>query len=405
MMASTIHRKANLIEVVSYLRGLDKKFTLLFGYNGTGKTRLSMDFKQAGKKVDEEGQVLERDTLYFNAFTEDLFTWDNDLEYDTHRVLLLNKESQFFAGIEDQDMENKIRPILHRYGDFNFIIDYKYRKKNEKGEDDGPEYWAVNFIREDIVKGTVQNVDHIKISRGEENVFIWCFFLAIVQLAIDEQEKYQWVKFVYIDDPISSLDDNNAVAVASHLAYIITGKVNEEKKKEDKKESDIKFVISTHHSLFYNVLWNELGMERKKFQPYFLAKDKTANKYTLQYTRDTPFFHHVALLKELKRIADSDDLYTYHFSLLRNILERTATFHGFSNFSACIKKDEKNDPEGTIHARLINVLSHGNYLVFEPTEMIEENKEYFKLILNNFMKNYRFNPEIFNAPIEENTAQ
>ena len=23
-----------------------------------------------------------RDTLYFNAFTEDLFTWDNDLEDD-----------------------------------------------------------------------------------------------------------------------------------------------------------------------------------------------------------------------------------------------------------------------------------------------------------------------------------
>ncbi len=404
-MASKIHRKADLPEVVNYLRGLDKKYTLLFGYNGTGKTRLSMDFRQAGKKFDEEGQVTDRDTLYFNAFTEDLFTWDNDLEYDTNRVLVLNKNSQFFGGIENQDMDNKIRPILHRYADFNFIIDYKYRKKNEKGEDEGPEYWAVNFIREEIVDGTAQNVEHIKISRGEENVFIWCFFLAVVQMAIDKQENYKWVKYIFIDDPISSLDDNNAVSVASHLAYIIMGKGNDIKKEEDKRTNDIKFVISTHHSLFYNVLWNELGMERKQFQPYFLAKDKNTDEYTLQYTRDTPFFHHVALLKELKRISDTGELFTYHFSLLRNILERTATFHGFSNFSACIKEDKENDPEGIIHARLINVLSHGNYLLFEPIEMIEENKEYFKIILDDFMNNYRFNKELFEVPEEVNNGQ
>lgn len=395
-MASTIHRKANLGEVVTYLRGLDKKYTLLFGYNGTGKTRLSMSFRHTGKTFNDLGDVTARDTLYFNAYTEDLFTWDNDLEYNKHRVLLLNQDSQFFSGIDDEnlDLDNKIRPILQRYADFNFLIDYNYRKKDENGDDYGPELWAVKFIREELIDGTARNVEHIKISRGEENIFIWCFFLAIVQLAMDKQENYQWVKYIYVDDPISSLDDNNAVAVASHLAHIITS-----------KDSDIKFVISSHHSLFYNVMWNELGLERKKFQPYFLAKDKDTAEYTLQYTRDTPFFHHVALLKELKRVADSGALYTYHFSLLRNILERTATFHGFSNFSACIKKDEENDPDGIIHARLINVLSHGNYMVFEPTEMIEENKEYFKIILTDFMNNYRFNPELFETPVEENTAQ
>lgn len=387
-MSSTIHRKADLQDVVTYLRGLDKKYILLFGYNGTGKTRLSMEFKEAGKKGDE------RDTLYFNAYTEDLFSWDNDLDSDTHRVLLLNKDSQFFAGIQEQDMENKIRPILHRYADFNFLIDYKYRKKNANGESEGPEYWAVNFIREEIVEETAQNIEYIKISRGEENIFIWCFFLAVAQLAIDQQEGYDWVKYIYIDDPISSLDDNNAVAVASHLAQLVIN-----------KDTEIKFVVSSHHSLFYNVLWNELGQERKKFQPYFLARDKTTREFTLQYTKDTPFFHHVALLKELKRIADSGKLYTYHFSLLRNILERTATFHGFNNFSTCIKKDGVNDPEGIVHTRLINVLSHGNYIVFEPTEMIDENKEYFKRILDDFMSNYRFNPELFVEPTEQTTSQ
>jgi hypothetical protein len=41
-------------------------FVLIFAYNGTGKTRLSMAFKDASKK---KGNA---DTLYFNAYTEDL---------------------------------------------------------------------------------------------------------------------------------------------------------------------------------------------------------------------------------------------------------------------------------------------------------------------------------------------
>ncbi|MDZ7796478.1 MAG: hypothetical protein U5N56_05295 [Candidatus Marinimicrobia bacterium] len=58
---------------------------MLFAYNGTGKTRLSMNFRQAGKTVDDEGTVLDRDTLYFNAFTEDLFFWDNDFRLTTQK--------------------------------------------------------------------------------------------------------------------------------------------------------------------------------------------------------------------------------------------------------------------------------------------------------------------------------
>jgi hypothetical protein len=67
---------ANLDALAAHLLGEleSKKYILLFAYNGTGKTRLSMGFKDLGKQGDT------RDTLYFNAFTEDLFTWDNDLE-------------------------------------------------------------------------------------------------------------------------------------------------------------------------------------------------------------------------------------------------------------------------------------------------------------------------------------
>ena len=335
---------------------------LLFAYNGTGKTRLSMAFKDIGKQDDN------RDTLYFNAFTEDLFRWDNDLVSDEQRVLKLNQDSRFFSGLQELEMENRIRPLLRRYADFDFIIDYQHS--------------VVSFTRE--INGTegAETVEHIKVSRGEENIFIWCFFLAIAQLAVDQQQTYDWVKYLYIDDPISSLDDNNAIAVASHLAQLLKN-----------ANGTIKTVISSHHTLFFNVMWNELN-EMKKLQPYFLSYDKATQAYKLRYTNSTPFFHHVALLEQLHQASESNNLFTYHFNILRSILEKTATFHGFKNFSACIKQGQ-DDPDGILHARIINILSHGNYSLFEPMEMTDENKGHFRRILSDFLNNYRFNPELF----------
>ncbi len=343
----------------------DKKYVLLFAYNGTGKTRLSMAFKDVAR---EEGQ---RDTLYFNAFTEDLFIWDNDLGNDARRILRLNQDSRFFSGLQELEMENRIRPLLRRYADFDFKIDY--------------ENWTINFTRDVEVNGSLQTVEHIKVSRGEENIFIWCFFLAVAQLAIDEQEAYAWVKYLYIDDPISSLDDNNAIAVASHLAQLLF-----------KQDNKIKVVLSSHHALFFSVMWNELNGRGKSnpLQPYFLSFEKATNSYVLRYTNETPFFHHVALLQQLKEASDSGALYTYHFNILRSILEKAASFHGFKNFSACIKQG-KDDADGILHARMINVLSHGDYSLFEPVQMLDENKQYFRTILRDFMDNYRFNPELF----------
>src|SRR6202521_4915213 len=133
-MSGELTTYTDLADLVTHLRSLDKKYILLFAYNGTGKTRLSMDFRQAGKKYDADGNVTERDTLYFNAFTEDLFYWDNDLENDRERVLKINRDSRFFAGLEELEMDNRIRPLLNRYADFDFKID----------TDD----WEVSFSRE-----------------------------------------------------------------------------------------------------------------------------------------------------------------------------------------------------------------------------------------------------------------
>lgn len=353
----------NIKKVVQRLRDdlNNQDFVLLYAYNGTGKTRLSMEFKEAGKRK----RGIARDTLYFNAYTEDLFHWDNDLENNAERVLQINSSSRFFDGFKELALEDKIFSYLERYAKFDFKIDY--------------ENWTITFSN-----GTN---NHIKVSRGEENIFIWCMFLAICELTIDGAEAYKWVKYFYIDDPISSLDDNNAISVASDLAQLIQRKNTQEKR--------IKTVISSHHGLFFNVMCNEL--KKTSHKTYFLHSSDGSETYTLKATTDTPFFHHVAMLAELQAASESGKLYTHHFNILRSILEKTATFFGFKDFSDCIHG--VNDE--VLYARALNLLSHGKYSAYQPKEMTSDNKQLFKKILNSFLDRYRFElPEII---IDKNT--
>jgi hypothetical protein len=150
-------------------------------------------------------------------------------------------------------------------------------------------------------------------------------------------------------------------------------------------------VVSTHHPLFFNVLCNEFGHALK----YVLSKKPDFSAYHLQKeTSDTPFFHHVVALVELYQAAQEDRIFTYHFNILRVILEKTASFLGHKQFGACLKQND-NDPEGRLRARILNVLSHGNYSMFEPCIMMDENKQHFMRILEDFIEHYGFNKDLF----------
>ncbi|MBI0552111.1 MULTISPECIES: AAA family ATPase [Enterobacterales] len=369
-----IRNRNNLHKVVELIRddlrqsdngGVD--VVLLYAYNGTGKTRLSMEFKNAGKR--KRGQ--DRDTLYFNAFTEDLFHWDNDLAGDANRVLQINSDSKFFEGFKELALEEKIFTYLARYSNFNFKVDYDNWNVSFSKLVKNPRYRPESEEPETIVQ------DNIKISRGEENIFIWCVFLAICELVIDGAEAYNWVKYFYIDDPISSLDDNNAIAIGSDLAKLLKRSIGK-----------VKTVISSHHSLFFNVMCNEL--KKQSHKSYFIYS-RNGDGYSLQSTTDTPFFHHVAMLSELKKAADAGRLYTNHFNVLRGVLEKTSAFFGFKDFSGCIHGID----DEVLFSRALNLLSHGDYSLFDPKELTEDNKQLFNSILNGFLERYAFDlPDI-----------
>ena len=360
-----IRQYQNLTTLTRRLRSdvKDAHCVVMYAYNRTGKTRLSMEFKNQGK---QKGNGTP-DTLYFNAYTEDLFVWHNDFEADADRYLKINENSAFLKGLTELALDETIAGYLSRYAEFEFDIDYKT--------------WAVTFHNGED--------EQIKISRGEENIFIWCMFMAICERVIDGHPSYQWAKYLYIDDPISSLDDDNAIAVACDLAALLRKAAS---RRDTKGERDpLRTVLSSHHALFFNVMCNELGrskedQEKVKLKQYFLHRPDSDGVFTLRATRDSPFFHHVATLAELQRCLNSGTLYTYHFNALRSILEKTASFFGHEDLKPCLAglQDE------ALYNRALNLLSHGKYAINEPVEMVDDNKELFRRILNDVLNRFQF---------------
>lgn len=360
-----IHRYKNLQTLAQRLRNdvNDLDCVLLYAFNRTGKTRLSMEFKDKGKRKGKGTP----DTLYFNAFTEDLFVWHNDLDGDADRHLTINQNSSFFSGLTELALDEAIAGYLSRYADFDFDIDY--------------EKWIVIFRKGDD--------ERIKISRGEERIFIWCIFMAICERVIDGHPSYLWAKYLYIDDPVSSLDDNNAIALACDLAALLRKAAT--RRGANGERDPLRTIISSHHALFFNVMCNELGrtredQEKVKIKRYFLHRPDSDGVFTLRATGDTPYFHHVATLAELRRCLQAGTIYTYHFNALRSILEKTASFLGHEDLRVCLAglQDE------VLYNRALNLLSHGKYAINEPVEMVDDNKELFGRILNDVIDRFQF---------------
>ena len=363
----------------------NRDVVLIYAHNGVGKTRLSMEFKDYGKRRNA-GQA---DTLYYNAFTEDLFVWNNDLEGDESRFLTLNADSRFFDGLDEFEIETRVREKLAPHVDFQFRVEQRNAEQLESEERPRLEEGRVIFGRDVLVRdGGVERsqlVEGIKVSRGEESQFVWAFFLAILEIALDEDiEAFGDIQYVYIDDPISSLDENNAIAAAVDLAAVLRG-----------GQGRMKVVVSSHHSLFFNVMCNELkhGVKTKRYHIY---RPGNGSRYELRPTDHQPFFHHVAMLAEMQRAADTGQLQTYHFNEMRGILERTARFFGYGHFRECLVGMEN----ATRYERAVQLLSHRTFAMFDPVEMGPDNKQLFRELLAAFRDKYDFDVPDFEFPAE-----
>ena len=371
---------------------------LVFAYNGTGKTRLSYDFAHFGR---EEGSA--QHTLYYNAYTEDLFTWDNDLKNNTEHHLLINKSSSLIQGLAGYSFSDKLRKYLQLFVDIDF--DFHYDKDNEEI----PDY--VVFSKKVKHRVKINNewneiedeVDNIKISRGEERLFVWCFFRCIMDQVIGGNDAYKNIEYIYIDDPMSSLDDNNVIAFAEQLYNVIRQQLTQEVAAQRSGKQDfrrIKFIISTHHALFFHVMQHGLSAD-KKLGRYYLSRNKQNNQLVLKYMgKDDPFYYNVAMMSELKRAIETDNLYTFHFTILRSVMEKIKEFFGHRGFTFILEgikyKGETYDNTAftqeeltDFYSRVMNVLTHQGSM-FTPARMNDDNKKLAEAIFDHLMEKFPF---------------
>jgi wobble nucleotide-excising tRNase len=359
-----------LDKIAEELRDNNKKVQLIYAFNGTGKTRLSRELKDliSPKDVDA-GVEYQSKVLYYNAFTEDLFYWNNDLDNDLDRKLVIQPNGYTKWVLQDQGQEPNITAHFQRYTNDkltpNFNREFsEVRFSFERGDDSASEY--------------------VKISKGEESCFIWSIFYSLLEQAIStlniseenerDTEQFNHLEYVFVDDPVSSLDDTHLIELAVNIAALIKS-----------SESSLKFIITTHNPLFYNVLYNEFNKADKKR----LEKFEDGTFSLLPQPDDSPFSYHLHLLNELDRVIESGEIQKYHFNFLRNILEKTSTFLGYTKWQELLPEETEGAREA-YYRRIINLSSHSYHHGEEVSVMQESDKRVLGFLVNTIKETYRF---------------
>ena len=122
-----------LKEIAQTLKDTDKKVQLIYAFNGVGKTRLSREFKDlfsSSNNIDDSDNERAMKVLYYNAFTEDLFYWDNDMEEGKDRKLLIQPNNFTDWIFRNQGQEQNIITYFQHYTNDKLtpIFDENYKE-------------------------------------------------------------------------------------------------------------------------------------------------------------------------------------------------------------------------------------------------------------------------------------
>lgn len=386
-----------LRDIAQQLKDANKKVQLIYAFNGVGKTRLSREFKElispktvddaedfdAVESVDDIGNTRNK-FLYYNAFTEDLFYWDNDLNGDSMRVLKIQPNSYTQWVLQEQGQDKNAITHFQRYTDEKLMPRFE------------PDFSAVTFSFE---RGNDEKTENIKISKGEESCFIWSVFFSLIEQVVSvmntaeptdrETDQFNHLEYIFIDDPVSSLDDNHLIELAVNLAQLIKSST-----------SEIKFVITTHNPLFYNVLCNEFNNEDKvsgyklrDFRKYRLEKNEDGTHQIVDQPNDSPFSYHLYLKSELEKAIREGQIQKYHFNFLRNILEKTSTFLGYKKWAELLPKTDDGRPN-PYEERMINLFSHSKHAGEEVAELNDDDKRVLGYLVRQINEMYHFNSSL-----------
>jgi hypothetical protein len=365
----------SLRDIAKQLRASDKTVQLIYAFNGSGKTRLSREFKNliALENVDEDAEdsSSRSNILYYNAFTEDLFYWNNDLEYDLAPKLLIQPNSFTDWALKDQGLDQRVIETFQRYTNDKLTPEFN------------AEFSEVTFS---FQSGDDAPDPDIKISKGEESNFIWSLFQAIFDQVIQtlnvaeeaerDTDQFNELQYIFIDDPVSSLDENHLIQLAVSLASTVR-----------QSTSSLKFIISTHNPLFYNVLYNEVGAKNG-----FILSRTVDGSFALEEKKgdsNKTFSYHLHIKNIIEQATANATVQKYHFALLRNLYEKTANFLGYPRWSDLLPDDQK-----TYAKRVMNFYPHNTLSNEEISEPTAPEREMVKFLLDHLVNNYSYWKEV-----------
>lgn len=352
---------ATINEIAKKIKDVGEYIVCLYAFNSTGKTRLSVAYKDLTKAENNN----EHAGVYYNAYSEDLFDWNNDEENDNENIRLNIKRSSLNKKLFSLLTEETIQEELSA---FNPVYKFKFipNKNSEIGID------SIRFFKEGK-----ENIS-IKISSGETRIFVWCFFLALFKLEgwADKQNAH-----FFIDDPVSSLDDYNIFLTADTLMRII----------EENFETNRKIILTTHHIGLFSILYDRLkyGEKADRYRnncKHFMLR-KNQEEFELKVFESEVFLFHLHLFQVLDE-AKNTKLFTYHFVLLRQLLENITSFLGKSQIKFVLQEIKVDKPEEAIV--MINSLSHKKVFIPQFNEMNENETNVFNEIFEKLLVKYNF---------------
>lgn len=353
-----------LDEIAKTLRDDAARITLTYAFNATGKTQLCVAYKNATKLEDGSHKGV-----YYNAYSEDLFVWDNDENSDGANVrltVLPSSLSRFHTLLTEDNIRDKLKAYKPKFG---FAL-----KLHEDDPERGIE--SISFFIPN------QNPDEpqkpIKLSRGEERIFVWCFFLALFEVEgwADKQSSH-----FFIDDPVSSLDDHNIFVTAATLFDLIESQFEKRK-----------IIVTTHHIGLFSILsdWLGKGEKSSKFKKHtkLYVLSAKSGELDLEKCEKDVFLYHLRVLQVLSNAQKANDVRAYHFAMLRQVLENVASFLGVAQFGFVLNQIGIREPSRV--ADIVNALSHKKVYYYESDIVIPDNLKIFDDVMTGLLAKYNF---------------
>jgi hypothetical protein len=337
-----------------------KKVVAMYAFNGSWKTRITRMLNE--NKYSWEGTW----TLSYDALFEDNFIWDNERH-------VLKFSIEWSRILELIIVQWKDRTIIEN---FNSLIDSNIQPLFDFKR------WEITFVVASWDNRWDSN--NIKISRWEESMLIRSIYFTILEVAIEElnteisnrsTEIFNDLKYITIDDPVSSLDDTKIITLTIRLFEAL----------EKYKNNTVKFLVTSHHILFFNVFVNSFNSNND----YKLCKCsllKHESWYQLNHKEDdTPFAYHLIIINKIIEAIKQDTLERYHFNLFRWLVEKTANFLWYKKRYHCFWEYDSE------WKRLLNIYSHSKLANIEPNDIPDAHIAKFKLIFSEFLERYNRN--------------